>query len=235
MFEKKSKQDTMFPEDVKREIIRAIIDNDFDVNEKQNKMYVSVNDKRLILLDEDVRMLVNCSISERVKIKEGMTAKDFCIQKGTSFGYKIYDSSKHPEYVTGAYIRDTKQHGIYFITQKKDLFRFIMVNYGEDFGDSIAKISLISPQGEYVEDAHIAKGYDTDSTYRTLGFYVVETNLLNNFEYVCECYSIAKERWKRLIYDDSEYGIYQSSIRYYKQRNCDEIVRALQFLHSRCV
>ncbi len=106
-----------------------------------------------------------------------------------------------------------------------------MSSYGENFGDAIAKISLKKPDGTYIENAAIQKGDDFPNTYRSHAFYILDTYSLDDYDLIIKLYSITEDRYKLLAFGDMPDGIYKQSIKYFKNRKCMRIVKALEDIH----
>lgn len=215
----------------KQIIFAQIMDNEF-YTLFNYKMFVVVDKSIVMLSNADVTNLMFSDIAKRREIKEGMPAKAFIDMNGTDVGYRVFDSKKRLDHYAGNIVTDTKKHGIYFTVDEKELLRFILTAADEDFGDSIAVISLIDRSGKTIKNAHIAKGGDTPGTYRTLRFYIKDVKYLDDYIYIKHLYDIAYDRWKSLLLSDSEYGYYIKALRYYKEKGMDELVRALKDCHN---
>lgn len=213
----------------KQQIIKKIIENDFEYEADYSYMYVDIDNKKYKLSNNDVFNFTKSTIEMRVKIMNGMSATEFAQDNGTHIGYRIYDKLFRTEFFQGNYVEDKSKHGLYFTIRKEELFRFVMVSHMENFGDAIAKISLQKPDGTYIENAAIQKGPDTPNTYRSHGFYVLETYSLDDYDLMINLYSIADDQYKLLAYDES---LCEQSIEYFCNKKCLKTVKALNDIHK---
>ena len=210
----------------KKLLSAKIIDNDFFTI--FNLLMIIENSKRIFLLNnKEVQELSYSNISQRKKIKQGISAKIF----GDKIGYRLFDSKKRKDHFAGNMVIDDKKHGIYFTIDEKEVFRFLMCASLEDFGDKIAEITFKNKNGKFICNAHIAKGNDSKGTYRARKFYIKNVYSLNNYNLVNHLYNIAYPEFQRLIDDESEYGLYRKSINYFKEKGMDQTVKALQDIH----
>lgn len=219
--------DSRFSFEEIRQIVQLINDNEFKTYGTE-KMVVNLGGNDVELNNFEVYELMGSDIETRIKIKIGINAEEFYFQTGVTTGYRIFDSQNRLDHKVGNKVIDPKNHGIYFTIDEKELFRFLMVSYGEDFGDSVATISLKNPDDSFLMDVAIAKGFDTKGTYRAHCFYVLSVNTLNDYEYVCHLYNIAYGKYKILICGD----MYYDSLEYFSGKNMLETVRALKYLRE---
>lgn len=219
--------DSRFSFEEIRQIVQLINDNEFETYGTE-KMVVNLGGNDVELNNFEVYELMGSDIETRIKIKRGINAEEFYFQTGVTTGYRIFDSQNRLDHKVGNKVIDSKKHGIYFTIDEKELFRFLMVSCGEDFGDSVAIISLKNPDDSFLMDVAIAKGFDTKGTYRAHCFYVLSVNTLNDYEYVCHLYNIAYDKYKILICGD----MYYDSLEYFSGKNMLETVRALKYLRE---
>ncbi|MBQ3600420.1 MAG: hypothetical protein II992_04355 [Lachnospiraceae bacterium] len=219
---------------IKKELVKKIIDNDFKVNMTHSVMFVSVEERKYALRDADVMELVASNIKKRLLLKRGISVKEFYKRNSTYRGYRLFDKSSRPEFQEGKLVEDKGKHGLYFTIECKDLFRILLASYFEDFGDSLAIISLISVDGKGtpVRKASISRGMDTTNTYHSRAFYIEKIYSLDNYELILKMYEAAPDNYKLLIYDETEGGMYMGSVKYYRKKGCNEIVRALNDIHQ---
>ncbi len=217
-----------------REIIKKVLDNDFETNEDLSLMFIDLDNQKLTLNDtelEEVMGYEGCTVRQRANIARGMSAKEFFNMTNTYTGFKLFDLEKHPEYAEDAFIEDIGKHGIYFTIHKEELFRFIMVSYFEKFGLHIAEISL-KREGQFVSNAAIAKGNDTEGTYRSHCFYIEKIYSINDYRFIHDLFNISPKYFKMLICGNSENGFYKSSVKYYSEKGCDQTVAAIIDIHN---
>lgn len=223
-----------YPMEQIKEIVKKVIDNDFETDDNYKLMTLNINNQIIELNDYELGRIMGyngCTVKERAIIAKGKSAEEFYNSTGTHIGYQIFNLEKHPEYREGAFIEDSKKHGIYFTIQKEELFRFIFVSYFEKFGAHIAEISLKHNE-QFVPNAAVSKDYDTQGTYRARCFYVEKIYSVNDYKLISHLFNIAPDWIKNLIVDDSENGFYNESIKYYKEKGCDQIVKAIVDIHN---
>lgn len=234
LFKKKIKGIKNVDFTIKSELVRKIIDNDFMVNKAHTVMFVGVGKKVYALKNDDVIELVYSSIEKRLSLKIGITVEEFYKKISTYRGYRLFDKELRPEFQEGNLVEDKGKHGLYFTIEYGDMFRILLAAYFEDFGDYLAIISLVSLDGNGtpVRNASISRGMDTNSTYHSRAFYIEKIQPLNKYELILQIYEAAPDEYKLLIYDESEGGMYMGSIKYYRNKGCNEIVRALNDIHQ---
>ncbi len=234
MFIKKIRRIKDIDFNTKRELVRKIIDNDFYVNLTHTFMYISINKMLYKLSNDVVKELVKSDIKKRLELKKGITVKEFYAKNGTYTGYRLFEKKKRPEFQEGKLVEDKRKHGLYFTTEYGDMFRILLASYFEDFGDYLAKISLVSLDGRerVVRNASISSGMDTKNTYHSRAFYVEKIQSLDDYKLIMQMYQAAPDNYKLLIFDNSETGMYMGSVKYYRDKGCNEIVRALNDIHQ---
>lgn len=218
--------------EIKQKIIAKIMENDFEYENDFSYMYVNIDNKKFRLSNDDVYILTMLTIEQRVNKMNGISAREFAKEKGTHIGYKIFDKSSRNDFFDGNYVEGESKYGLYFTIKKEELFQFVMLSYLENFGDTIAKVSLQKPDGAYIENAAIRKGPDTENTYSSQGLYILETYSLNDYDLLINLYSIADDEHKLMAFDDTSGGHYKQSIEYFNNKNCKEAVRALEDIHK---
>ena len=87
--------------------------------------------------------------------------------------------------------------------------------------------------GKFICNAHIAKGHDSNGTYRARKFYVKNVYSLDDYNLVNHLYNIAYPEFQRLIDDEAEDGFFRKSINYFKEKGMDKTVKALQDIHNK--
>lgn len=212
----------------KKLLSAKIIDNDFFTI--FNLLMIIENSKRIFLLNnKEVQELSYCNISQRKKIKQGISAKTF----GDKAGYRLFDSKTRKDHFAGNMVIDDKKHGIYFTIDEKEVFRFLICASKEDFGDKMAEITFKNKDGKFICNAHIAKGHDSNGTYRARKFYVKNVYSLDDYNLVNHLYNIAYPEFQRLIDDEAEDGFFRKNINYFKEKGMDKTVKALQDIHNK--
>lgn len=215
--------------EIKGKIVEKIIENDFEVSEKYDILKVNIDGKIICLKDSDIQELTNCTIEKRLEIARGISAEQFYEKTHTYRGYRLFDRATRLDFLVGNIVEDPKKHGLYFTIRREEIFRFIMTAYLDNWGDSLAKINFMLPSGEIIKNTAIAKGYDTDGTYRAHSFYIEEIQSLNDYELILDLYECSDKKYKMLINDDTLYG---KSIEYYNDKQCNETVRALTSIYQ---
>ena len=217
-----------------QDMVKKILENDFETNKDLTLMYLKIGNQIIELNDSELETVMGykgCTVKQRWQIAKGISAEEFYNRTNTFHGYKVFDLEIHPEYTEGAFIEDTGKHGIYFTIKREELFRFIMASYYEKFGTYIAEISL-KYNSQFVENAAITKGFDTEGTYRSHCFYIEKIYSINDYKLIHELFTISPEHFKRLIIDDSENSFYQQSIKYFTDKGCADAVAALIDIHN---
>ena len=188
-----------------------------------NKRFLCLNNSSL---DELFELSVDkLSVDKLRKRKKGMTAKKFLKEHGENvLGYRIFDSEKRKDHIEGRLVKDDTKHGIYFTIEKSEIFRFVLTNGAEKYGNSLAVISFRNKYKWPIRGAHIAKGGDTRGTYRSRIFVVKETMLLDDYGLIMKLYDEADDEFKNLIKYDYFFEI---AVAYYRTKEMNEVVRAL--------
>jgi hypothetical protein len=215
--------------EIRSKIVEKIIENDFEVSEEHDILKVNIDEKIICLNDLDIQELTSCTIEKRLEIARGISAEQFFDKMHTYRGYRLFDKATRLEYLVGNIVEDPKKHGLYFTIRREEIFRFIMTAYLDNWGDSLATINFMLPSGEIIKNTAIAKGYDTDGTYRAHSFYIEEIQSLNDYNLILDLYECSDKKYKMLINDDTLYG---KSIEYYNDKQCNETVRALTNIYQ---
>lgn len=94
------------------------------------------------------------------------------------------------------------KHGIYSTIEKSEMFRFVLTNGAEKYGNSLAVISFRNKYKWPIRGAHIAKGGDTRGAYKSRIFVVKETMLFDDYGLILKLYNEADDEFKHLIKSD---------------------------------
>lgn len=216
-------------EENKHEIIELLNSNSF-CHLFDLFVIVVLNKKIIFLTNKELNELYELSVKKLRLTKKGMSSKEFYKQKGDCVsGYRIFDSEKWKEYQEGEIITDITKHGMYFTIHENEVFRFILTNGFEGYGDSFAVISLRDRNGKPIKGAHIVKGGDTSGTFRSRKFLISRKKTLDDKELIKEQYEKASDNIKGLINVDD---LYYEAVSYYKSKGMNNTVKALRDIRN---
>lgn len=96
-------------------------------------------------------------------------------------------------------MEDIEKHGMCFTINIDEVFRFVICSGFEEYGCSLAKISFKADDGEFIKDAHILKGGDTEGTFCARKFIVKKIYSLNDYDLIIKLYNVSRDKFKQLV------------------------------------